>query len=71
MAILARGHTAINTETESTLHHDEVHLVVCDKRFVPGLLQVVQRSHMQSRKQSRRRPENEVRRVLVDSQLSE
>ena len=34
MAILARGHIAIITETESTSHHDQVHLVVCDKRVV-------------------------------------
>ena len=50
-----RGHIAIITETESTLQFDDV-------KVVPGLyplLRAVQRSHMQSRKWSRRRPGNE------------
>ena len=46
MAVLVHGHVAIITEAESTLHHNQVHLVV-------------QRSCLQSRKQSRRRPGNE------------
>jgi len=28
MAVLVREHVVITTETESTLHHDQVHLVV-------------------------------------------
>ena len=68
MAVLVRRHIAIITEPslhyimiESTLRFDDVEVM-------PGLLpllQAVQRSRMQSRKQSVRRPGNEARSPTV------
>ena len=61
-AYLTRGHIAIITKTESTYVMIESTLWFDDVEVIPGLLpllQTVQRSHMQSREQSRRQPGNE------------
>ena len=61
---LTRGHVAIITETESTYVMIESTLRFDDVEGVPGLLpllRVVQRSRMQSRERSGRRPGNEAR----------
>ena len=61
---MTRGHVAIITETESTYVMIESTLWFDDVEVIPGLLpllQVVQRSCMQSRERSGRRPGNEAR----------